>query len=270
MADNIDELSVSTCLFSKTPGPKRTLAEQAQIVLDSGINWIELSDYDTPAEEIEALPRTDVKVWAVHGIMGFRAISPDRKEREAAVAAAYEHAAQRAMFAPCPLVEHYLYRHNDPEIGKYFRDSVEMLYEKVSKLGYILCIETVPYKPLQYERHPDSLELAEFVRSFGKDDLQIIVDINHSNLSEDLVQTAINTRGLVKSIHVSNNHGVKEEHLPPDEGIIDIKRAFFALRENGYTGPCNLEFRFPGGEVIPDVAMLTQVRKYMDKLLWDR
>lgn len=268
--ENINELSVSTCLFNKTPGPKRSLTEQARIVLDAGINWIELSDYDTPAEEIAALQKSDIKVWAVHGIMGFRAISPDRKEREAAVADAYEHAAQRSAFAPCVLVEHYLYRHNDPEIGKFFRESVEMLYNKVSTLGYTLCIETVPYKPHQYERHPDSLELAEFVRSFNKNDLQIIVDINHSNLSEDLVQTAINTRGLVKSVHVSNNHGVKEEHLPPWKGVIDIKRAFNALRENGYTGPCNMEFRFPGGEVIPDVAMLKEVREYMEKLLWDR
>ncbi len=268
--NNIDELSVSSCLFSKTPGVKRTLAEQAQIILDAGINFMELADHDTPEEEIAALQRTDIKIWAVHGIMGFGSISPDRKEREAAVEAAYEHAARRSAFAPCPLVEHYLFRHNDPEIGKRFHESVAMLYEKVSKLGFILCIETVPYKPLQYERHPDSLEVAEFVRSFGKDDLQVIVDINHSNLSEDLVQTAVNTRGLVKSVHVSNNHGIKEEHLPPWEGVIDIKRAFMALRENGYTGPCNMEFRFPGGGVVPDAAMLVEVRQYMEKLLWNR
>jgi sugar phosphate isomerase/epimerase len=216
------------------------------------------------------LSGSGIKVWAVHGIMGMNSISPDPAARAAAVEDAYVHAAKRAMFAPCPLVEHYLYRHNDPEIGKRYRESVWNLYEKVSKLGYILCIETAPYKPLQYERHPDSAEIAEFVRSFGKDDLQVIVDFNHSNLAEDLGDTARNTRGLVKSVHISNNYGQKEEHRPPQDGIIDLKYAWDAFRANGYTGPCNLEFRFPNGGVDPDTAMLKEVRAYMEKLLWNK
>jgi sugar phosphate isomerase/epimerase len=84
------------------------------------------------------------------------------------------------------------------------------------------------------------------------------------------VQTAINTRGLVKSVHVSNNYGEREQHLPPDDGIIDIKRAFMALRENGYTGPCNLEFRFGEEYGLPSVELLRDVRVYMEKLLWNR
>jgi sugar phosphate isomerase/epimerase len=73
----------------------------------------------------------------------------------------------------------------------------------------------------------------------------------------------------VKNIHVSDNHGEKEEHLPPGEGIIDFRSAFQALRANGYTGPCNLEFHFPGCQ-IPSEEDLRQVRMQMEKLLWNR
>ena len=268
---NIDKISVSTCLFTHTPGVTTDIRKNVELLLDAGVEMIELSDASVRAgADLDAREKSGMKVWSVHGVMGMNSISADKKEREAAVEAAYRHAATCARFAPCPLVEHYLNRHTDPEIGKRFRESVWSLYEKVSALGFVMCIETAPYKPLQYPRHPDSLEIAEFVRSFGKDDLQMTVDVNHSNLAEDLVDTAVNTRNLVKNIHVSQNYGQKEEHRPPEDGIIDLKRAFDALRDNGYTGPCNMEFRFPGGGVEPTVEMVRQVRRHMENLLWGR
>ena len=268
---NIDKISVSTCLFSHTPGTSSDIRKNVDILLDAGIEMIELSDASVRAEaNLDDLEKSGIKVWSVHGVMGMDSISPEKSKRDAAVEAAYVYAAKCARFAPCPLVEHYLNRHTDLEVGKRFRESVWNLYEKVSALGFTMCVETAPYKPLQYPRHPDSLEIAEFVRSFGKDDLQVIVDFNHSNLAEDLGDTARNTRGLVKSVHISNNYGQKEEHRPPQDGIIDLKYAWDAFRANGYTGPCNLEFRFPNGGVDPDTAMLKEVRAYMKKLLWNK
>ena len=264
----IDEISLSTCIFAIKNKPDIPLAQQAEITLASGINYIELSERNSTPDDIKSLAQTDIKVWAVHGILGFGCISPDKNERIKAVEIAYTHASQRAMFAPCPLVEHYFNRYNDPNIGLFFRDSIEMLYDKVSQLGYTLCIETAPYKPFDFERHPDSKEIADFVKSFGKDDLQVIVDFNHSNITEDLADTAKNTANLVKSVHISQNNGQKEEHLPPWEGIIDLKHGWDAFRKHGYTGPCNMEFHFPGAVDYPSVEDLVKTREYMENLLW--
>ena len=88
--------------------------------------------------------------------------------RNDSVEKAYRRAAETAEFAPCPLVEHYLDRFNNPARGALFRRSIEQLYGKVSKLGFILCIETAPYKPLVNERYPDSTGIAAFVRSLRK------------------------------------------------------------------------------------------------------
>ena len=269
---NIDEISISTCIIKCQTGDGKKLLDSLYRIGEAGYKMVEMSLYmpDGDTEKImDKVSDTGVQVWSVHGFLGMGAISPDEAERDKAVELAYRHAAVFARFAPCPLVEHYLDRHSDRKVADYFRDSIWKLYEKVSALGYTMCLETAPYKPKMYDRHPDSLEIAEFVRSFGKDDLQMIVDINHSNLSENLLDTAKNTRGLVKNIHVSNNNGTWEDHLPPNEGVIDIKQAFEAFRANGYTGPCNLEFGFPDDRE-PSVEKMRAMREYMENLLWQR
>ena len=266
----IDKISLSTCAVSAKACPELSLAGRLEMVCRAGYEYIE---FDHPAAEplnraevLPAIRNSGLKVWAVHGIMKDGCLSPDETVRKAAVEKAFRFAAELAEFAPCPLVEHYFDRFNDPAPGKRFRRSVEELYEKVSALGFILCIETVPWKPWTDERYADSLEVSEFVRSFRKDDLQMTFDVNHSNIHEDLIHAAENCAGLVKDIHVSDNHGECEEHLPPGEGIIDFPAAFRALRANGYTGPCNLEFSFKGRT--PTVEMLRAVREKMEKMLF--
>ncbi|MBO5822779.1 MAG: hypothetical protein J6R86_07190, partial [Lentisphaeria bacterium] len=192
----INELSISTCVFGADRGPGQTLDDYLELALNAGFKMVEISRlFDAEKTDLNAYRTSGIKVWSVHGVMGMGAISPDKAERDNAVELAYRHAAGYAEFAPCPLVEHYLDRHSDRKVADYYRYSIEKLYEKVSALGYILCIETAPYKPLEYDRHPNSVEIAEFIRSFNQPDLQMTVDINHSNLYENLLATADITHG---------------------------------------------------------------------------
>ncbi|MCK5844391.1 MAG: sugar phosphate isomerase/epimerase, partial [Victivallales bacterium] len=88
-------------------------------------------------------------------------------------------------------------------------------------------------------------EVAEFARSFNSPNISVCIDLNHSNLNEDLTQVSENCKGLISNIHVSDNHGEWEDHLPPGEGIINFPEVFKALRDNGYVGPCNIECHVP-------------------------
>jgi len=267
---NIDKISLSTCALETKFCNGWSYDEKMAMVRQAGYEYIEFSrprDRELNMDEIRPAIRSNgLKVWSVHGIMNGGCISPDPAKRQEAVEQAARFAEALAEYAPCPLVEHYLDRYNAPEPGRYFRESVEALYEKVSKMGYILCIETVPWKPWNNERYPDTREVAEFVRSFGKSDLQMTFDVNHSNIHESLEQAAKNTAGLVKNIHVSDNHGECEEHLAPGLGlgIIDFSAAFRVLRENGYNGPCNLEFSFK--DCAPSAESLSEVRVKMEKM----
>ena len=271
---NIDKISISTCALPGKFCAEWSFAEKMAMFRQAGYEYIEFSRSTAQALDVSeirlAVRDNGLKVWSVHGIMHAGCISPDPAKRQAAVDQAAQFAEELAEYAPCPLVEHYLDRYNDPAPGRYFRESVEALYEKVSRMGYILCIETAPWKPWENERYPDTREVAEFVRSFGKADLQMTFDVNHSNIHETLEQAAENTAGLVKNIHVSDNHGEREEHLAPGLGlgIIDFAAAFRLLRENGYTGPCNLEFSFK--DRAPTVESLAEVRINMEKLAFGR
>ena len=269
---NIDKISLSTCALPNKFCADWSFAAKMTMIREAGYEYIEFSR--STAQDLDmnvirpAIRDNGLKVWSVHGVMPGGCVSPDPEKRQAAVDYAVRFAETLAEYAPCPLVEHYFSRFNDPARGDYFRESVAALYEKVSRMGYILCIETVPWKPWIDERYADSLEVAEFVRSFGKADLQMTFDVNHSNIHEKIEQAAKNTAGLVKNIHVSDNHGECEEHLAPGLGIIDFPAAFRALRENGYTCPCNLEFSFK--DCAPTVESLAGVRTGMEKMLFGR
>lgn len=269
MTENINAISLSTSVFSAEKGPGCRLTDYIAIAAEAGYPYIELSrrQHAGTRAAIPAIRESGLKVWSVHGILDGGALSEDENIRKNAVESAYRRAADAAEFAPCPIVEHYIFRHHDPGKGERFRRSIEELFEKILPFGYILCIETAPNK-VSNERYPDSAEIAEFVRSFRHENLRMTVDLNHSNLAEDLVQVAKNTAGLVRNIHVSDNHGQYEDHLPPGEGIIDFRTAFRALRENGYTGPCNLEFHAPDPERVPSADFLRSIRLRMENMLF--
>ena len=74
-------------------------------------------------------------------------------------------------------------------------------------------------------------------------------DVNHANLHEDVLYAVSACDGLIRHIHVSDNHGHREEHLVPGEGIIDLKAVIKKIYETDYCGPCNFEFGYPKGYI---------------------
>jgi sugar phosphate isomerase/epimerase len=239
------ELSISTTIFQTSEKTLCSFEKGLKMCADAGFEWIELSrkhsDLTRKKDFIESL---GLKVWSVHGTIGGGATSASESERRETVEIELARMEDSAVFAPCPYVIHYLNRANDPAIGVAFRKSIEDLVEKAVELGLNLAIETVPHKSSN-ERYPDSMEVAEFARSFDSPNVSVCVDLNHSNLNEDLIQVCSNCSGLISNIHVSDNHGEYEDHLPPGEGVIEFPPVFLALRKNGYAGPCNIECHVP-------------------------
>ena len=127
-------------------------------------------------------------------------------------------------------------------------------------------MENAPYKPEVDERFPTVAEVARFARSFGENRMFMTFDLNHANLHEDPAAVCADCAGLVKHIHISDNHGIREEHLVPGTGTMDLAEIMAALAKHGYTGPWNLEFSFPKAEV-PTVEKYRQVYQYMQTLL---
>lgn len=243
------EITTSTCAFTVDPADEAGLTAHFEMAMEAGFDGFELAL--VPPEYAAVLHRaakkSGAKIVAVHGILNGMSCSPDAAERKQAVDRAWRYLEEFAEYVPCPIVEHYFDRFNAPEPGKYFRNTVEQLLALTEKAGFVFCMENAPYKPETDERFPNVAEVAAFARSFGKDRMFMTFDLNHANLHEDPVTVAKACAGLVRHIHVSDNHGLREEHLIPGKGVIDFPAVLTALYRNGYQGPCNMEFHFPKG-----------------------
>lgn len=234
------DISISTTIF-KSAEHVCSFERGLELLSQAGFNRIELSrKHDDIATKKRLIEDMGMSVWAVHGTLGGDAISSNKQSRRQSVEDEFRRMEEAAVYAPCPYVIHYFNRHNAHEVGVNFRKSVEDLSAKAIELGLVLAVETAPYKS-HVERYPDSLEIADLARSFQSPNVGVCVDLNHSNLKEDLILVCENCSGIIANIHVSDNHGEWEDHLPPGEGVIDFPNVFEAVRKNGYHGPCNVE-----------------------------
>lgn len=242
------KITLSTCAFALKPGEEKNLPYHFENAIQGGFEGFELAFiYKGKAEDLfNAAKDAQVDICAVHGLMSGYAAVKDKALRDKAFEEAYRYLAEFAEFAPCPIVEHYWSRYNDPDMAKYFRDTVDRLLEKTQELGFIFCMENAPYNPEEYERYPDVAEVTDFVKSFdGK--MAMTFDVNHANLHEDVFAAVETGKDVIRHIHISDNHGFREEHLVPGQGIIDLKSVVKAIYKTAYDGPCNFEFGFPKG-----------------------
>lgn len=255
-------ISISTSIFPREDNPTYLLAF-LQKIKSAGFDYVEIGRKHTNiSNRTEEIANIGIKVWAIHGDLPRNCISFDETLRQQAVEEELRRMDDTAAYAPCPYVIHYMDRLQDPRFGRQFRKSIEQLHAKAKELGFVLAIETAPYKPQVNERYPDSKEISDFVRSFQSPNVRVTVDINHSNLKEDLIQVAANCRGVIGNIHVSDNMGLWEDHLPPGEGTINIRGVLLAMIKCGYTGPCNVECHHQN----PTTPILKQIRINTEKI----
>ena len=243
----LQEITLSTCAFTADPADEAELIKYFNMAMDAGFSGFELAIVPDDCAAIlhRAARKSGAKIIAVHGILDGNSCSPDPELRKKSVQRASSYLAEFAEYAPCPVIEHYHSRFNAPEYGDYFRDSVSMLLKHTDDLNFTFCMENAPYKPEYDERFPNVAEIVDFVRSFGDNRMFMTFDLNHANLHEDILTVCQTSAGVVRHIHVSDNHGIREEHLLPGTGIIDFSAVLTALYANGYSGPCNLEVGFP-------------------------
>ncbi|NLT73630.1 MAG: sugar phosphate isomerase/epimerase [Chloroflexi bacterium] len=72
--------------------------------------------------------------------------------------------------------------------------------------------------------------------------LGVCVDTGHANLGDLLAPRAIRMAGSrLLTLHLHDNHGQADDHLPPGRGNIDWTAVMEALRDVRYSGPLQLE-----------------------------
>ena len=137
-------------------------------------------------------------------------------------------------------VLHWHHRFRDRGYDARWRDIVDQWADHAASLGIRLLMETVPDKPSN-ERYVCSSEISEFVRRYPPDVLSICIDVNHSNLQEELPDVVRVVGDRLVSLHVSDNDGHSEKHWLPGQGVIDYPSLIQSLGATRFDGLFVLE-----------------------------
>jgi len=144
--------------------------------------------------------------------------------------------------------------------------TLEHLVLHAKHLGVTLCVENT------VSEMGAPAYLRAFVDETRLTGLRFNFDIGHANLGDEPAEERISKafepmRELVASVHLHDNHGEKDEHLPPYDGSIDWKSAIPVLK----SAPENnlaivLELKEKTGADAPGMTeQLAAARKAMDR-----
>jgi len=127
-------------------------------------------------------------------------------------------------------------RDQDEDVSKRMSQSERSLTE-ICEFAWELGIKVAVENPCPNEVFDEPADLRALIDRFDEDVVGICFDSSHANILRDGVETAKVFQGRVMSVHLSDNDGRGDDHLPPFEGNIDWEGVLSVLIEGGFTGP---------------------------------
>ncbi len=103
--------------------------------------------------------------------------------------------------------------------------------------------------------------LLEILRAGHFNDIGVCLDVGHAHLG-DGVQTALRQLSeVVRTAHLHDNHGERDEHLWPGEGTIDFEPVCAGLRGAKQEPAGVLEIHYSYGSANADISRITEQAK---------
>jgi len=144
--------------------------------------------------------------------------------------------------------------------------SLEHLVLHAKHAGVTICVENTT------SEMGDPTYLRNFVDETRLAGLRFNFDIGHAHLADGPEEERIEksfapVRDLVASVHLHDNHGDKDEHLPPYDGTINWPSAIKTLKSATEANlPLVLELKEKTGPEAPGaVEQLEAARKALDR-----
>jgi len=141
--------------------------------------------------------------------------------------------------------------------------SLTELCEFARELGIKIALENLC--PNEVFDNPE--ELRAMIDQFDRDLVGICLDSSHANIRRDAVQTTQIFQGRVFSVHLSDNKGTADDHLPPFEGTIDWQGVLGVLTDGGFTGPWLFEVLCWGADPYDFLQRAAHGRKRMRSII---
>ncbi|MHA2393813.1 MAG: sugar phosphate isomerase/epimerase family protein [Promethearchaeota archaeon] len=116
--------------------------------------------------------------------------------------------------------------------------SIRWLLRYANEYGVDLLMENVPQsKPYLLVSVSDFEMFYEEIEF----DLGMVLDIAHSHLQGETLDFIYRFGEKIQHVHVSDNHGESDEHLPIGDGSVDWQKTLGALEKIGYSGWVTVE-----------------------------
>jgi len=150
----------------------------------------------------------------------------------------------------------------------HLRKSIEELLPAARNNKVRLALENIYYPGSLFCRLKD---LVDFVNKVGDERVGICLDTGHFNLVDghSVTEGVLKAAGKLYALHLHDNDGVSDQHLPPSNGNINWDGFTTALQRVGYCGTLNLEIRRPENEADLTPAfvreLLNRTRNLFDK-----
>jgi sugar phosphate isomerase/epimerase len=128
-------------------------------------------------------------------------------------------------------------------------DSLARFSDRATALGITLCIENL-FPRLGPYADPDEFEI--ILNAFPA--LKFVLDTGHAHIGDDTGQRCVDFAARfadrLAHVHVSDNRGRDDEHLPVGHGTLPFEAVIRTLKTIGYDDTITLEIFGVGGEVI--------------------
>lgn len=136
-----------------------------------------------------------------------------------------------------------------PNVGKmYALESLDLIVKRADKHNIVICLENLFPKLGNFHR-PE--EFSEVLAKHPS--LMMTLDLGHANVraAKGQIQSFISVaRGRIGHVHVADNNGRDDEHLPIGVGRVDLVGWLRAIRDAGYNDTMTLEVFTPDREYL--------------------
>jgi sugar phosphate isomerase/epimerase len=146
-------------------------------------------------------------------------------------------------------------------------ESLNRVAEHCCRIGVHLLLENMlPH--LLFGRVTDISYLLAAVKTC---DVGACLDTGHAHLAGEMDVIVQKLSGHLTMLHVNDNRGDWDAHLPPGEGTIDWKKLISHLRRSNFQGPLVLELSAPTHE--PTHLILSRAikaRGFLKQVFWEQ
>lgn len=102
-------------------------------------------------------------------------------------------------------------------------------------------------------------EIRWLLAGLPSDWVGMTVDIGHAHVQGDIDSYLAMPCERVFNVHMHDNNGIQDDHLPPGRGTVQWRRVLSVLASGGYRGPITLEFFGTLEEYRAAIAMIRGV-----------